>query len=157
MSSFSVCYCRAKLPVNMHCPLVMLVRRMLNWRDKKVIKVTCSQQDKRELRLLRSNRPILLMFMQLEFFALIKEVFTSVDYSYNINFKRWTVFCYSDSEYMLLYLINRDINVRFKGIDYAVVLCRTNAMPTTQLLAILTQSAQLAPGENYNASRDGSS
>ena len=63
MSSFSVCYCRPKLPVNMHCPLVMLVRRMLNWRDKKVIKVTCSQQDKRELRLLRSNRPILLMFM----------------------------------------------------------------------------------------------
>ena len=117
MSSFSVCYCRPKLPVNMHCPLVMLVRRMLNWRDKKVIKVTCSQQDKRELRLLRSNRPILLMFMQLEFFALIKEVFTSVDYTYNINFKRWTVFCYSDSEYMLLYLINRDINVRFKGIQ----------------------------------------
>ena len=152
-----MCYCRPKLPVNMHSPLVMLVRRMLKWRDKKVIKVTCSQQDKRELRLLRSNRPILLMFMQLEFFALIKEVFTSVDYTYNINFKRWTVFCYSDPEYMLLYLINRDINVRFKGIDYAVVLCRTNAMPTTQLLAILTQSAQLAPGENYNASRDGSS
>ena len=116
----------------------MLVRRMLNWKDKKVIKVTCSQQDKRELRLLSSNRPILLMFMYLEFFALIKEVFTSVDYTYNINFKRWTVFCYSDSEYMFLYLINRDINVPFKGIDYAVVLCRTNAMPTTQLLAILT-------------------
>ena len=94
MSSFSVCYCRQKLPVNMHCPLVMLVRRMLNWRDKKVIKVTCSQQDKRELRLLSSNRPILLMFlfMQLEFFAVIKEGFTTVDYTYDINFKRWTVF-----------------------------------------------------------------
>ena len=119
----------------MHSPLVMLVRRMLNWRDKKVIKVTCSQQDKRELRLLGSNWPILLISMQLEFFALIKEVFTCVDYTY---FKRWTVFCYSDSEYMLVYLINCDINVRFKGKDYAVVLCRTNAMPTTQLLAILT-------------------
>ena len=62
----------------MHGPLVMLVRRMLNWRAKKVIKVTCSQQDKRELRLLRSNRPILLMSMYLEFFALI-------DYTYNIQ------------------------------------------------------------------------
>ena len=69
----SVCYCRPKLLVNMHGPLVMLVRRMLNWRDKKEIKVTCSQQDKRELRLLRSNRPILLMSMNLEFFALIKK------------------------------------------------------------------------------------
>ena len=69
----SVCYCRPKLPVNMHGPLVMLVRQMLNWRDKKIIKVTCSQQDKRELRLLRSNRPILLMSMYLEFFALIKK------------------------------------------------------------------------------------
>ena len=69
----SVCYCRPKLPVNMHGPLVLLVRRMLNWRDKKEIKVTCSQQDKRELRLLRSNRPILLMSVYLEFFALIKK------------------------------------------------------------------------------------
>ena len=68
----SVCYCRPKLPVNMHGPLVMLVRRMLNWGDKKEIKVTCSQQDKPELRL-RSNRPILLMSMYLDFFALIKK------------------------------------------------------------------------------------
>ena len=68
----SVCYCRPKLPVNMHGPLVMLVRQMLNWRDKKEIKVTCSQQDKPELRL-RSNRPILLMSMYLDFFALIKK------------------------------------------------------------------------------------
>ena len=124
----SVCYCRPKLPVNMHGPLVMLVQRMLNWRDKKIIKVTCSQQDKRELRLL----------YVLRIFRFDKEVFTSVDYIYSINFKRWTVFCYSGSEYMLLYLINRGINVRFKSIDYAVVLCRTNAMPTTQLLTILT-------------------
>ena len=69
----SVCYCRPKLPVNMHGPLVMLVRRMLNWRDKKVITFTCCQQDKRELRLLRSNKPILLMSMYLECFALIKK------------------------------------------------------------------------------------
>ena len=124
----SVCYCRPKLPVNMHGPLVMLVQRMLNWRDKKIIKVTCSQQDKRELRLL----------YVLRIFRFDKEVFTSVDYTYSINFKRWTVFCYSDSEYMLLYLISRGVNVRFKSIDYAVVLCRTNAMPTTQLLTILT-------------------
>ena len=48
------------------------------------------------------------MSMQLEFFALIKEVFTSVDYTYKINFKRWTVY-YPDSAYMLLYLINRDL------------------------------------------------
>ena len=41
-----------------------------------------NQQDKRELRLLGSNRPIMLMSMELGFFALIKEVFTSVDYSY---------------------------------------------------------------------------
>ena len=90
--------------------------------------------------------------MQLEFFALIKEVFTSVDYTYNINFKRWTVFCYSDSEYMLLYLINRDINVRFKGIDYAVVLCRTNAMQPTvgnfdvECLACTGRELQCFPG-----------
>ena len=38
-----------------------------------------SQQDKRKLRLLGSYRPISLMSMQLELFALIKEVFTSVD------------------------------------------------------------------------------
>ena len=49
------------------------------------------------------------MSMQLEFFALIKEVFTSVDYTYKINFKRWTVFYYPDSDYMLLYLINCDL------------------------------------------------
>ena len=48
------------------------------------------------------------MSMWLEFFALIREVFTSVDYTYKINLKRWTVFYYSDSDYMLLYLINRD-------------------------------------------------
>ena len=78
----SVCYCRPKLPVNMHGPLVMLVQRMLNWRDKKIIKVTCSQQDKRELRLL----------YVLRIFRFDKEVFTSVDYIYSINFKRWTVF-----------------------------------------------------------------
>ena len=76
--------------------------------------------------------------MSLTIFRFDKEVFTSLDYTYNITFKRWTVFRYSDSEYTLLYLINRDINVRFKSIDYAVVLCRTNAMPTTWLLAILT-------------------
>ena len=68
-----------------------------------------SQQDKRELRMLGSNRPILLMSMWLEFFALIREVFTSVDYTYKINLKRWTVFYYSDSDYMLLYLINCDL------------------------------------------------
>ena len=78
----SVCYCRPKLPVNMHGPLVMLVQRMLNWRDKKIIKVTSSQQDKRELRLL----------YVLRIFRFDKEVFTSVDYIYSINFKRWTVF-----------------------------------------------------------------
>ena len=49
------------------------------------------------------------MSVQLEFFALFKEVFTSVDYTYKINFKRWTVFYYPDSDYMLLYLINRDL------------------------------------------------
>ena len=80
---------------------------MLNWRDENVIKVYV--QDKRELRLLGSNGPILFMSMQLEFFALIKEVFTSVDYTYKINFKRWTVFYYPDSDYMLLYLINCDL------------------------------------------------
>ena len=36
------------------------------------------KQDKRELRFLGSNRPFLLMSVLLEFFALIKEVFTSV-------------------------------------------------------------------------------
>ena len=48
--------------------------------------------NKRELPSLGSNGPILFMSMQLEFFTLIKEVFTSVDYTYKINFKRWTVF-----------------------------------------------------------------
>ena len=68
-----------------------------------------SQQDKRELRSLGSNGPILFISMQLEFSALLKEVFTSVDYTYKINFKRWTVFYYPDSDNMLLYLINRDL------------------------------------------------
>ena len=92
---FSVCcsMCRQKLPVNMHGPFPRLARYVLNW--------PWSQQDKRELRLLRSNRPILLMSMQLKFFALIKEVFSSVDYTNKINFKRWTVFYYSDSEFYI--------------------------------------------------------
>ena len=67
-----------------------------------------SQQDKRQLRLLGSNGPFLFMSMQIEFFALLKEVFTSVDYTFKINFKRWTVFYYPDSDNMLLYLIYRD-------------------------------------------------
>ena len=48
---------------------------------------------------------------------MIKEEFTSLDYNYKLNFKQCTVLYYSDSDFMLLYLINRDviINVRFKG------------------------------------------
>ena len=59
------------------------------------------------------------MSMWLQFFALIKEVFTSVDYAYKINLKRWTNFYYCHSDYMLLYLINRGliilINLRCGG------------------------------------------
>ena len=73
------------------------------------------------------------MSMLLKFFALIKEVFSSVDYTNKINFKRWTVFYYSDSEFYIWLtatLLMYDLNINY-------ALCRTNGLPTNQLLAIL--------------------
>ena len=45
---------------------------------------------------------------------MIKEVFSSVDYTNKINFKRWTVFYFSDSEFYISLTATLLINVRFK-------------------------------------------
>ena len=66
-------------------------------------------KDKRELRLLGSNRPILLTVYVVRIFCFGQRSVHFCGFTYKINFKRWTGFYYSDSDYMLLYLINRDL------------------------------------------------
>ena len=61
-------------------------------------------------------------------------MFSSVDYTNKINFKRWTVY-YSDSEFYIWLTATLLIKVRFK--DKIMLLCRTNGLPTNKLLAIL--------------------